>query len=127
MTVHMIRIWTDPPRNDNHLRKMRDACENWVASYNETLTTQRLTVSHPPPDEDEGEVDHTRGYWRFDWSEDATTLLNDLEADLQSETSWYLIKYHPCENDGGGGDCVWDDSMDRTYGTVPTGLTDANN
>lgn len=122
MTVHMIRVWTEPPANDNHLQRMRSAAEDWASSYDETLTTERLTVSHSEPDENEGDTDHSTGCWRFAWHEDATVLLDDLETDLQSEVDWYRIKYHSCSHDGETGDCAWDESMERNYGTVPAGI-----
>lgn len=123
MTTHMIRVWSEPPNNTNHLNRMQTACEDWAARYSETLTTQRLTLSHSEPDESEGDVDYTTGYWRFDWSEDATALLDDLEADLQGEVDWARIRYHSCNHDdpdSAGSGCSWEET--REFGSVPVGL-----
>lgn len=121
MTVHMIRAWSEPPNNDNHFQRMYQACEDWVNQYTEVLTSQRLALTHVHADT--GGSEHTRGWWRFDWAEDATTLLADLESALQAEVGWYVIKYHHCDHDGSEDEgCTWDESQTREYGTVPTDI-----
>lgn len=121
MVVHMIRVWSEPPKNDNHLTKMRSACEDWTGRYSETLTTDRLAIEHVHLEEAVSE--HTTGWWRFEWHEDAVTLLNELESDLQNEVKWYRIRYHACDHDGSdNGGCSWDESQTREYGAVPQGI-----
>lgn len=121
MTVHMVWIRTEPPKNDNHFVKMQTACENWVASYSETLQTNRLELAHFPAED--GLPEHTTGWWRFEMDADAETLLADLEADLQRETRWFRLKYHECSHDEAEpGGCSFDESQTREYGTVPGGI-----
>lgn len=118
----MIRVWSEAPNNDNKFQRMRTACEDWVSRYSETLTTQRLSLTHVTPPGDTTS-EHTTGYWRFSWSEDHQQLLDDLEADLQSEVNWYVIWYHECDHDDSASNrsgCSWSDT--REYGTVPDGI-----
>lgn len=122
MSTHMIRIWSEFPRNDNHFNKMHSACEDWVASYNEALTTQRFSLTRMTVSGDGVDADHTVGHWRFEWTEDVTTLLADLESALQSEVSWYRLRYHECVHDSSGSCPPWDESMTREYGTIPAGI-----
>lgn len=120
MTVHMIKIWSEYPNNDNHFNRMYQACEDWASNYAETLETQRLALTRFTADET---TNHTAGWWRFEWHEDATPLLDDLESDLQSEVEYYRIRYHSCDHDEASGDgCSWDESQTREYGTVPEGI-----
>lgn len=122
MAVHMIRVWTEPPKNDNKFNQMQTTCEDWASSYAETLTTERLSLTWMLP-ADGVEVEHAVGHWRFEWSEDLTTLLADLEAGLQNEVSWYRIRYHSCSHDENSRTgCSWDESQTRDYGTVPGGI-----
>ena len=120
MTVHMIRVWSEYPNNDNHFNRMTSACENWVSNYSETLETQRLSLTRIT---DVESTNYTTGYWRFAWHEGATVLLDDLETGLQSEVEYYRIRYHSCSHDEtAGAACSWDESMTREYGTVPAGI-----
>ena len=119
----MIRLYSEPPKNDTHFQRMSSACENWAASYNEVLATQRLNLKHVPADEEGLVPAHSTGYWRFEITTDANTLLADFEVALQSEVSWYRLKYHMCSHDESNpGGCSWDESMTRDYGTVPAGI-----
>ena len=118
----MIRIWSEYPNNDNHFNRMYQACEEWTSRYDEELTTQRLSLTRVTHGET---TDHTTGYWRFAWHEDATTLLDDLETDLQSEADWYRLRYHSCQHDEDSSTrdgCSWDEAQTRDYGTVPAGV-----
>lgn len=119
----MIRVWSEAPNNDNHFQRMYQACEDWVASYNETLETERLDLTHVDSSAgDTSTPEHTVGHWRFAWHEDHTQLLDDLESDLQGEVDWYRIKYHECDHDQSEGrvGCSWDET--REFGTIPDGL-----
>lgn len=121
MTVHMIRLWSEPPNNDTHLTNIRRECESWVSRYPETLTNQRLAVTHIPATPIS--TAHTVGHWRFDSSADVNTLLTDLETSLQSVVSYYRIRYHACDHDDSSpSGCSWDESQTREYGTVPEGI-----
>lgn len=123
MTVHMVRLYSEPPKNENHFTRMYQACEDWTTRYNETLQTQRLDLRHITASDDRPEPAHTVGHWRFVMDTDANTLLADLEADLQSEVSWYRLKYHECSHDEAAtGGCSWDDAQTREFGTVPAGI-----
>ena len=119
MTVHMIWLYSEPPRNSNHFTKMWSACEDWAATYSETIQTQRLELTHVLAED--GVPEHTTGRWRFEMNTDANTLLADLEADLQPEVSWYRLKYHECGHDGTGR-CSFDETQNREFGTVPAGI-----
>lgn len=116
----MIRVWSEPPDNDNHFDRMYQACEDWATSYDEALETDRLSLTHVQPVE-ETDTEHTTGWWRFAWHEDATLLLDDLEADLQAEVDWYRLKYHVCDHDQSEDrvGCSWDESETREFGTIP--------
>ena len=123
MTVHMIRIYTEPPNNDNHLQRMRSACDKWAATYPEALEAQRLGLTQITVEADDVAPEHTMGHWRFEMSTGADTLLTDLETSLQSEVGWYRLKYHECDHDEAEQQgCSWDESMTREYGAVPAGI-----
>ena len=120
MTVHMVRVWSEYPNNDNHFNRMHQACENWVSNHSETLETQRLPLTRIT---DVETTNHTDGFWRFAWHEDAPTLLDNLESALQAEVDYYRIRYHSCSHDETSRHrCTWDESMTREYGTVPAGI-----
>lgn len=113
----MIRLWSEPPNNTNHFDRMYAACEDWAGRYAETLTTQRLSLTHIT----DNEPAYTVGHWRFDWAEDATALLDDLEADLQAEVAWYRLRFHECSHDESDSvECSWDET--REFGTIPAGI-----
>lgn len=121
MTVHMVWLRTEPPRNAAHFTKLQAACDTWTASYSETLLTHSLDITHVAADD--GMPEHTTGWWRFEMTTDATTLLADLEAALQAEVAWYKIKYHRCSHDEAApGGCTFDETQTREYGTVPAGI-----
>ena len=122
MTVHMIQLYSEPANNDNHFTRMWSVCEDWAASYSETLQTQRLELT-PITGEDDDVPEHTVGHWRFEMTTDANTLLADLETSLQGEVAWYRLKYHSCSHDETSGvGCSWDETQTREYGTVPAGI-----
>lgn len=123
MTVHMIRLYSEPPKNANHFDRMWTACENWVATYSEALQTDRLELTHITETDEGAASEHTTGVWRFEMTADANTLLADLEADLQAEVNWYRLKYHSCDHDESTqGGCSWDDTQTREFGTIPVGI-----
>lgn len=119
MTVHMVRLKSQNPTNVSD-QKIKTVVQGWVDRHENVLTTQQIDLwlvkQHPDND-----VEHYRGDWRFSWSEDPVTILDDLESDLQQYVDWYRIKYHECTHDPGNfGTDSWDQT--REYGTVPAGL-----
>lgn len=43
---------------------------------------------------------HLRGDLRFEFSDDMTSVLDQIKTDLQGTVSWYRIAYHQCTHDG---------------------------
>lgn len=122
MTVHMVRVWASE-RGNRTVGDVREACEAWVASYDETLETERLSIIERPGTDTSDSPRHLTGYWRFVWGEDATALLGDLESALGPRTEWYRIRYHECDHDDPAdarGGCAWGEARDS--GTVPGGI-----
>ena len=120
----MVRVWSENPPNYS-VNEIRQACEGWASRYDETLTTEKLTITHATGgDEDSDFTEHLTGHWRFSWSENHTILLDDLETDLQEYVDWSRIKYHECESFNESGvenptPCSWDETETREFGTVP--------
>lgn len=125
MTVHMIRVYSAPPKTDAHFQRMRRVCENWAMRYDETLKTDRMGLTHTTPSAwgDMSASEHAMGQWRFAWHEDRAQLLSDLEAPLRSEVGWLKILYHSCDHDESTPTgCEWDETETREYGSVPGDL-----
>lgn len=79
--------------------------------------------ARPTLDTEPGVPDHYRGgIWRFEWTEDRSILLDNLEGHASSYCPWYRIRWHECDHDGAWDECSWDESATRTGGTVPEGL-----
>jgi len=116
MTVHMVRVMIEPPKGN-----AESAVDNWVQNYTEWAGDP---VEHSLAETTAG-IDGTgttyvRGDYRFIQEEAVSTLLDDLEARLQSFQGglWYRIGYHACDhNEDTPSPCAWD--VTRENGPVP--------
>lgn len=117
MTVHMIRLYCEPPKGE-----AETAVNNWVANYNEwesdpTVQTLRECTTA-------GGTVHVFGDYRFIQSgETATGILNDLSTRLQSLNGglWHRLGYHVCSHDETSPSaCSWDETVE--YGTIPASV-----
>lgn len=126
MTVHMINLLCEVKNNITE-QQVHDTCEAWVATYSETLTTERMAVDRMPA---MGETPaHYRGMWRFSWAEDRVTLMDHLEKDFSPAVTWARIDYHQCSHDGDEltrPNCEWETAaadLPRIIGSPPAGLS----
>lgn len=121
MTVHMVRLFIEPPKGN-----AESAVDNWAQNHTEWADDP---VEHSLT-ETETEIDgdgtaYLRGDYRFIQEETPTSLLDRLESRLQSIQGglWYRIGYHACTHDEDDPQpCSWDDSETRENGTVPSDI-----
>lgn len=117
MSVHMVQIVAENP-SDTTLEDERTAVNDWIDSYSETLELQSGDLIET---ESVDGQQYLYGYWRFEISDDKTSLLDDAENALSGVVQWYRIKYHVCDHDESDrSGCTWDD--ERTAGSIPEGL-----
>lgn len=126
MTVHMVRLFSEFP-DDYTLDQIQKAVQDWVdrhPEWTEDNVEHAVTDSHPNhPDS------HTlvviRGDFRFQWSGDFQSIMDDAENTLQNYVAWYRLVYHECTADElNDKECSWDTSKTREYGTVPDSIPD---
>lgn len=121
MTVHMVRMYVEPPKGGADT-----AVDNWVSNHNEwTSNPVDHSLTETNAEIDGSGTTYVRGDYQFIQEETVTSLLDDLENNLQSIQSglWYRIGYHVCthdESDGTG--CSWENT--RENGTVPSDIPD---
>lgn len=128
MTIHMIRIFSHWPDGytvddidqevqtwvDNHTEWLDDSVEHTISGHNTAI--------------DGSGTDYLVGDFRFEWTDDKTTLLDNCEATLQDHVDWYRLGYHECTHDGDGAPCGWDDKVEWTASgvSIPSDISDFN-
>lgn len=122
MTVHMVRIFSHFP-DGYTVDQINDRVQNWVDNHTEWSEDP---ISHAVVERQAGwPVDpgtvYLTGDFRFMPEDDKTALLDDAEAALQGNVSWYRLGYHVCDHDEDGqGGCSW--GTTREYGDIPTDI-----
>lgn len=121
MTVHMIRVYSEPPKGD-----AETAVSNWVENYSEwTADSEEHSLSEATADMGEGTT-YLTGNWRFeDQGETPIDILEDLSQRLQSFQGglWHRLAYHICYADEDNPQpCSWDEVVE--FGTVPSDIPD---
>ena len=118
----MVRIHAELPRNKT-VAEIDAAVLNWVASYSawaEYHITHKISRSMSP----ETGTEWVTGDFRFLSNDDKTALLNDAEATLQNQVSWYRLGYHVCANDAPEtATCSWEEVLEWTRNkntTIPS-------
>jgi hypothetical protein len=116
MTVHMVRLFLEPPRGNAD-----SAVDNWVQNHNEWTedpTDHSLSVI-----EVENGTNFVLGNYRFIQDSTVTDLLDDMESRLDSIQGglWYRIGYHACDHDEDEPTpCSWDKL--RENGNIPSSV-----
>lgn len=117
MTIHMVRVFA---AKDVTLEEANSAVDDWLDKHlpwNEAEVTYNVSVVNTTVDPDTG-FDYFFGDFRFEWADDKIPILDDAEADLGSNVSWYRFCYHRCDHDEADPDgCPWSDT--REGGSVP--------
>jgi len=124
MTVHMVRVFVEPPKGD-----AEQAINNWVENYTEwTDDSVEHSLTETDTKTDGSGTVYLNGDWRFiQEGEDPTNILDDLSKRLQSFQGglWHRLGYHVCYHGGEGktgGACSWDEKQE--FGTIPSDIPD---
>jgi len=121
MAVHAIQIRAEKSVS---LEKARQVVSNWISNHDEVLKTQssQLSVNNTDERNPESGTDYFQGLWRFSSAEDKKQILDEIEEDLSSAVSWYLIDYHLCDHDEENPSGCPNWSPERTGGSIPEGV-----
>jgi len=120
MTVHMVRLQIEPPKED-----IKTAVNNWVQNHPEWTDdpeAQSLGETDTGTLGDSG-VRYIRGDFRFKETVDRAVLLDDLQTRLQPlpDNPWWRMRWHRCHRDEANpGDCEFDPDKTRQTDDVPT-------
>jgi len=120
MTVHAYRIYAQKP-TDVSKEEANQIIDEWKAQntpWTEDPADHNLNVTKPTP---EDETEYFVGTVRFEFSDDASQLTQDIKYGLSGVVGWARIGYHKCDHDEDSGTgCSWDSSTE--FGTVPDGV-----
>jgi hypothetical protein len=118
MTVHAYRIYAQKP-TDVSKAEANQIIDEWKAQntpWTEDPADHDLSVSNTKLDGSGTEC--YLGTVRFEFSDDADQLTQDINYGLSGVVGWARIGYHKCDHDEGSGTgCSWDSSTE--FGTVP--------
>jgi len=121
MTVHMFRIVAEKPSSISETQA-NQIVDQWLANntpWTEDPVPHEITLVDDPITDAPA---HFRGDVRFEFSDDKTTLVDNIETDLSGIASWHRIAYQKCSHDEeNGGPCSWDDVRDN--GEVPSSIS----
>ena len=124
MTIIMVRVFHEVPKGE-----AENAVQNWVENH---PVWSEDPVEHSMREtailsSDGVEVPYVAGDFRFHQDAvDATALLDDLEARLQSIQTglWYRLGVHEdCDyHEDNQQPCEWDPSLKREHGDIPSAI-----
>lgn len=115
MTIHRVRLF--------HSTTGSGSYHGWLGTW---LTNMQPwadpEVSNELPTERDP-IDGGGTYYQtelaFEWSEDRSIILDQLDQYADAYCEWHRIGYHECSHDDeGGGPCSWDER--RENGPVPS-------
>ncbi|MFP4218810.1 MAG: hypothetical protein ACLFR6_08245 [Salinarchaeum sp.] len=115
MTAHRLRLV--------HSQSGADDFHAWLESW----LTNMSPWDYPEVDNDlptlrepvDGES-YYQAELAFDWSEDESIILDNLDDYAASYCDWHRIGYHVCEHDESDPTpCSWDTDLGRKSGSVP--------
>lgn len=123
MSHHKLRIYLEPPKVD-----AETVIDNWIQDYSDSshnASTDNLREATTGLGENG--TKYVVGSYLFHHHTSVTTLLDDLESELQSfgNEVWYRIGYHECDHDEDDRTgCSWEKV--RSGGSVPNSVPTIN-
>jgi hypothetical protein len=115
--IHAYRIYTEKP-TDVSKQEANQIIDEWKKQntpWTEDPSDHNLSVTEPTTEKG---TRHFIGIVRFEFSDDATQLTQDIKYGLSGVVGWARIGYHECDHDEDSGEgCSWDSSTE--FGTVP--------
>jgi len=118
MTVHAYRIYAEKPDGVTE-KKANDIIDEWKKQntpWTDDPADHNLSATNTKPDKIGTEC--FVGTVRFEFSDDATQLTQEIKYGLSGVVGWARIGYHKCDHDEDSGTgCSWDSSSE--FGVVP--------
>lgn len=127
MAIHAVDLACSKDSGASFVGGANSYASVWLTNFIAWEPDGDLTQDNEPPELtntalDGSGLDYYRGgIWRFEWSEDKSILLDNLEGQADAWCPWYRIRWHECDHDQDDRPrCQWDDSETQTGGAVPS-------
>lgn len=127
MSSHCLEIYTSQTdENGDEItdwQARKDTVQTWLDNHEEVLQTESSEFSLGEAGLDGSGTAYAQGLFRFDWTEDAAALKDDVGTWLTNNFEWWRIRYHECTHDEDNpSPCLW--SQKWEHGTVPNDIPD---
>ena len=113
--IHRVRLYHSTDGSDGYHSWLDTLLTNLEPWASDEVSNDLPTEKEPL----ESEYDpYYQGELAFEWTEDRSHILDNLDSYAASYCNWHRIGYHECTHDSDGGPCSWDEQ--RESGSIPT-------